>query len=750
MIDNKYIHPVQKGQKMVDKLNLNLENCYGIGKLEVELEFKHKGYAIYAPNGVMKTSFAKTMKDLSKGNEPSDLAFPERNSTFDVTLNGETITREEIFVVDSYDENYSSGEVSTLLANAELREKYEGVHKEIGAAKKVLDKRLRLLSGYGEKSRENIDAIIEGIFGNSYYEALCGLETELADIEDAEYGDANYKIIYSPKVLQLLMSDGVGELVENFAKKYDDLTDSSPILRKEFQYHNVSQVQKQLKANNFFNAGHSINLSNKEGTEKTEFDTNESFLEKIEEEKLRVLSNVELRDKFDEFNNKLKNKELEEFRDYVTKNQHLLVELRNLDAFKRKLWLQYIHSAREEYHLLLDKYESGHEELAAIVAEANRNPNDWDEVIKEFNRRFIHLPFQLSVGNKSDVILKGAAPSVEFNFVDKDKQRTYSGTQKNELLRVLSTGEARALYILNIMFEVHTKWKIRQKTLFVFDDLADSFDYKNKFAIIDYLEYLVKVEGVDFLSIILTHNFDFLRTIESREICPTHQCRMAFKNNGVISLNDFKQSDIRNPFHKWQGRLSEEVIQVAYIPFLRNIIEYTQGTKSLDGSDNADYLSLTHMLHYKDDTEQLKLEEYKQVFERTFPNLTFPTVDLNQGVLDHIFNTAEQCLDVEDGINLEHKIVLSLAIRVWTERYIVGKIRGNDSSFETSGKQTGRLIQDFKDRFNNQTEEIALMKRINLITPSNIHINSFMYEPILDMGFGELKGLYQEVKSNLV
>lgn len=735
---------------MVDTLSLNLENCYGIGKLEVELKFKHKGFAIYAPNGVMKTSFAKTMMDLSKGNDPSDLAFPERNSVFEVALNGTALEKEEIFVVESYDESYSSNEVSTLLANAELRERYESVHNEIGVAKKDLDKKLRSLSGYGEKSRENVGEIIEDIFGDSYYEALCNLEAELSDIEDAAYGNANYKIIYDPKVLKLLMEEGVGEAVEGFAQKYDELTDSSPFLRKEFQYHNVNQVQKQLEANNFFNAGHSINLSDDGSNQKTEYTTNESFLEKIEEEKQRVLSDVSLREKFDKFNSKLKNKELEDFRDYITENQHLLIELRDLDAFKRKLWLQYIHKAREEYHLLIDKYKSGQEELAAIVSEASDDPNDWDFVIKEFNRRFIHLPFQLSVGNKSDVILKGTAPSVEFNFVDGCEERTYSEAQKKDLLRVLSTGEARALYILNIMFEVHSKWKLRKKTLFIFDDVADSFDYKNKFAIVDYLEDLVKVEEIDFLSIVLTHNFDFLRTIESRKICPAHQCRMAFKNDGEITLRSFKQSDIQNPFHKWQGRLSEEVIQVAYIPFIRNVIEYTQGTKNPDGGDNSDYLMLTHMLHYKDDTEQLILKEYKQVFERSFPNLTFPEIDLEQSVIDYIFNTADQCLKVEDGINLEHKIALSMAIRIWTERYIIGKIRSSDSSFETSRKQTGQLIQEFKNRFNNQAEEITLMKSINLITPANIHINSFMYEPILDMGFGELKELYMNVKSKLV
>ena len=110
---------------MTDKLKLNLKNCYGIGKLEAELEFKHKGFAIYAPNGVMKTSLAKTMMDMSKGDEPKDLAFPERESVFEVNINDQPIKQDEIFVVKSYDENYSSGEVSTLLANDDLKKKYQ-------------------------------------------------------------------------------------------------------------------------------------------------------------------------------------------------------------------------------------------------------------------------------------------------------------------------------------------------------------------------------------------------------------------------------------------------------------------------------------------------------------------------------------------------------------------------------------------------------------------------------------------------
>lgn len=55
------------------KLLVRLENCYGIGKLEHTFEFdKNHTYSIYAPNGVMKTSFANTFKRLSENKEPEE------------------------------------------------------------------------------------------------------------------------------------------------------------------------------------------------------------------------------------------------------------------------------------------------------------------------------------------------------------------------------------------------------------------------------------------------------------------------------------------------------------------------------------------------------------------------------------------------------------------------------------------------------------------------------------------------------
>ena len=78
--------------------------------------------------------------------------------------------------------------------------------------------------------------------------------------------------------------------------------------------------------------------------------------------------------------------------------------------------------------------------------------------------------------------------------------------EHDKLVETLSQGEKKALYILNIIFEVEVRRQQRRETLFVIDDIADSFDYKNKYAIIQYLQDIS--EDALFKQIILTHNFD--------------------------------------------------------------------------------------------------------------------------------------------------------------------------------------------------------------------------------------------------
>ncbi len=66
----------------MDKVSVDFENCYGIRKLTAVFDFEAKGsvHAIYAPNGVMKTSFANAFRDLSVGNKSVDRIWAENGS----------------------------------------------------------------------------------------------------------------------------------------------------------------------------------------------------------------------------------------------------------------------------------------------------------------------------------------------------------------------------------------------------------------------------------------------------------------------------------------------------------------------------------------------------------------------------------------------------------------------------------------------------------------------------------------------
>ena len=56
------------------KLMISLENCFGINKLNCELDFSNcfpncNAYTIYARNGMMKTSFSNTFQYIQDGKD---------------------------------------------------------------------------------------------------------------------------------------------------------------------------------------------------------------------------------------------------------------------------------------------------------------------------------------------------------------------------------------------------------------------------------------------------------------------------------------------------------------------------------------------------------------------------------------------------------------------------------------------------------------------------------------------------------
>ncbi|MBF4242273.1 AAA family ATPase, partial [Vibrio anguillarum] len=164
------------------------------------------------------------------------------------------------------------------------------------------------------------------------------------------------------------------------------------------------------------------------------------------------------------------------------------------------------------------------------------------------------------------------------------------------LISALSQGEKRALYILNVLFEIEVRKQNARPILVIIDDIADSFDYKNKYAIVEYLRDIAKT--AHFHLLLLTHNFDFHRIISSR-LVPERQNRlMAIKSPDRIRIRqETYQNDV---FKAWKRNLSSnESYMLASIPFARNIADYC--------GQKEHYRKLTSLLHIKPDSKDIKV-----------------------------------------------------------------------------------------------------------------------------------------------
>ncbi|WP_426166314.1 hypothetical protein [Pseudoduganella sp. R-34] len=715
------------------KLSVDLKNCYGISELVHEFDFSNtNGYAVYAPNGFMKTSFSKTFDDLAKGRETKDLIFPDRVSGRAIKDDaGKDIAPDSVFVIEPYNADFSSEKTSLLLVNSDVKQRYDDALKQIADKQSSLFTKLKQLSGLTGRTLTPEIEILKCFGKKTLAELMESLEEQIKTGAPSQFSAVIYAEVFNDKAIGLLESGTIKDQLEEYIQKYNELVSKSDVLSKQFNHYSASTVNKQLKDNGFFEAKHTVNLRTKNGME--EISTADELAEKIENERKKILTDKDLATKFDAIDKKIQNTELRKFRDYLFDNQHILPFLRDFRQLQKDLWISYLIDQKEFYNQFLDAYRISKITIEEAIEQARNERTEWEAVVETFNKRF-SVPFKMNVSNQDDVILKGSQPSIAFRFKDGDGE---GEVERESLLKVLSQGERRALYILNILFEIETRRKQTVTTILVIDDIADSFDYKNKYAIIEYLKDIT-VSG-KFRCLFLSHNFDFYRSISGRlglrRDCKLHATKIGRK------LKLIQEKYQKNPFNHWRDNLAISAFCISSIPFVRNLAEYC-------GLD-AEFLKLTSLLHIKADTDTLTLDDLCSIFKKVLADKQqLALIPPGKLVIDVINEAAESVFSAhEEVVELEGKIVLSIAIRLLAERHMIRVI--NDAAFVTSitENQTIRLLQEFKRLGLGSAQDVLTLEQVNLMTPENIHLNSFMYEPILDLGIAHLKTLYSEVKS---
>lgn len=720
---------------MTTRYSTVMRNCYGIQALDHEFTFENNNMpvALYAPNGLMKTSFARSFKDYASGGTPKDIVYPERVTEFQVMdENGNPVDAEAIFVVDSINEKYASAKMSTLLASEELKSEYDDVFNSIAVKRDALTKVMKKKAGMAKGIEQAFyEAVSPG--ESDFLVALGTVEREVKRDAHAQYSDVSYKTLFDPKVVELLQDDEIKELISQYSDVYDRLLEESQFFKRGvFNHTNADVVAKNLKDNGWFRGGHSVSLRTDKGP--IEISDETELAGYIDEEKQRILGDPTLGAMFAKVDGKLNTKALQVFRDHLLEHPFLVPELQDMNVLKRRVWIAYLTTMKTEYLALLDEYDSSQDKLKAIVQKAEAELTQWESVIATINERF-WVPFRVSVRNKADAVLGIEGPQIEFAFKDTDGEANRK-IESDELAQVLSNGERRALYILNIIFEVEALRKAEQETLLIVDDIADSFDYKNKYAIVEYLRDIKQVPH--FHLMVLTHNFDFYRTIKGRLGVYNPNKLIAGRVDNKIILQGDTMGD--NPIAEWTGNLADPKSVVGCIPFVRNLAEYS--------GDTDTYQRLTSLLHIKPDTTEITFNDLRDTFSGVLSQEMMATCFADDAsVLSAISTMCDAIVAGSlDEVSLLDKVILSMGIRLAMENFLIARI--NDPGFVDGlqGMQTSKLIRRFRRDFPQDGSD-NLMEQVLLMTPENIHMNSFMFEPILDLSPLHLHDLYRGVKA---
>jgi hypothetical protein len=718
----------------MQKLKIHFENCYGIKKLVYDFDFSSKKiYSIYAPNGTMKTSFAKTLKDFIENKDSTDLIFPERLPIRTIQdENDADLLNDQVFIIEPYNPDFSSDKLSTLVVKKELKDRYDAIYKDLESAQKDFIKKLKTVSQSTDCESEFIETFKENP-KDTFFDLIVKIYPKLDSGVMLDY-EFKYNDIFDKKGnVKKFLEKNIDSL-DGYIEQYESLLTKSTFFKKSvntFGTYQANKIISSVEDNSFFNAGHSIELN-----DATKISSVTEFEKLVDDEIQKILNDTKLKKAFEKIDKAIgTNAELRSFKIALEKNNSLLIELKHYDTFKKKVWLSYFIKLKADVSVLVDSFDLKKNELEKIIQEAIDTKTDWEKATKEFNERFRGIPFRLEISNQEDVMLKTSAPSLKFKFIDLGDEKDI---EKDELLKVLSQGERRALYLLNIVFEIQARKKLNQETIFIIDDIADSFDYKNKYAIVEYLKDIA--QEPNFYQIILTHNFDFFRTVGSRLGVDRSHRLYTVKSDTEVNLTIEEYQ--KNPFQHWIKKYTDDYFLIALIPFVRNLTEYTSGD-----SNNSHYETLTELLHIKTNTTNITHQDLTTIFGNIVPLIT-PIQDARK-VIDTVYICADKIAQetVHTEVNLEKKIVLSIATRLKAEEFMIGKINDPTKVNEITGNQTIKLFEIFKSTFSNEQTNIESLDKVNLMTAENIHLNSFMYEPLLDMSDSHLKSLYLEIKN---
>ncbi len=392
----------------------------------------------------MKSSLAKTFEYIRAGKAVEEKIFGASSSYSVTDENDKDILPENIMVINPFDEKTYENQ-GMLMANAELRKKYLLIHKDIDDKKEALYEELKSLLGYSSRSSFNVESTMLLDWKSTKKELFLCLENISKVLHDSdmncclEADEIDYNTLFNDKVYSMITTGKMPELIEEYEKKYNDLVEKSLYMQKGIiDPNNYMNISDSLNNNGFFGVNNEIKLNAKDGSASIMIKSQAELNDLIKDEKEKVLNTKELKELFEKINKAIsKNKDTQAFNAFLQQHPDIISEYKDIEKFKKKIWIKVFLASETKISDLLDDYEKAQDELKVLRNKAKQETTDWNKALDLFKERFF-VPFTIKTANQEDVILNMDMPSFKYIFSD---ERGIKEVAKENLLEVLSTGE---------------------------------------------------------------------------------------------------------------------------------------------------------------------------------------------------------------------------------------------------------------------------------------------------------------------
>lgn len=694
-----------------------VENAFGIKSLHLNLENDKKMYQelIYSKNGSFKTSFSNTLYNLSNGTLENVFdRLTDEKAILDISIleNGKEIKNfDNRFVVFSREiyEQHSKllSDYSSELETLTIDKKNSEYIKEL-LTEETIEIKLQI-DDYLKCTGLNFEILLD-MFSNledGYLDRIIQLLNTIINHEAQDISEINIKKIYQ-KAYDIVDQNEFQSKISNYIQVLENKINAQ-LFDKNFNENNCLQFINNVDKAKYLSETKSRGLFLKD---KVYYDIDE--VKKIFEEEIKKISkDPEIIEQSKEITKLMGTaKESELLKESIQKNPLLV---KQLSAGRKNILLSYLKSSSIDYNYWLEVVKKAKKELNNVLKIARDKQTNFERAIEIYKNRF-HPIFDIKIVNKAESMLGIKTPTITFYH----NRYCEIPVSETKLSQILSSGEKTTLNILKFIVEYENCKKYHP--FIILDDIVETFDYSNRYAFMEYINDLVNLEVP---TIVMTHNFEFYRTI-SKRIPKLRKSVASANSNGVVDIqtNNRINKNMENVL-----KCSNIYDFFCAIPYLREIKTILlEDTKTLDSC-----------LHYKESTSKLQIKDILLQFPRNaIKNLKIDGSDI---YIEKLFEISDN-LSGFDDFDIVKKTILSLSCRLLIERKIIANNFNLLSDINTN--QTAQLLDLYGEKLLPDVKKY--LEAVQLSTPEFIHANAFMYEPLIDINGKYLLELYNEIK----